>query len=139
MDQKFIVAIEEHKKDLLDKQEWELYFFIEALGGFVWTPSHLPESQGTTMARHAFGEKNEYYRALQDANIQKLSSFGVDPKSAHDLVNGEYWKWYAFWQQWHESLTKDQLLQLHDNAKHGLSVEEFLPQMQWNTRNCISA
>ena len=122
---------EEDKKTIEEMDEMSSYFLIDAIGGILWRVNH-DASHGRVEITPQMTEEMEYLREQQFHCLNQLGKFGVDPESANDRENGDYWKWFRHWDTWKKELTDEQW----DEFNHKMSQKEdcsaLLPTKKWN-------
>jgi len=99
---------ESEKNEILELDEVNTYFLIDECGAFIWRMNHemshgrIPEESHPAVQE----DVNNVYE-LQKFAVDNLGRFNVDPESAMDKENGEYWKWYRFWDNWKKGLSDE--------------------------------
>ena len=68
---------------------------------------------------------------LQKFVVDNLTRFGVDPESANDKKNGDYWKWYRFWDNWKKSLSDEDWETMNQLMKNNEPYDKYLPTGTW--------
>lgn len=125
--------LEETKKaEILEYNEVNTYFLIDECGAFIWHMSH--EMSHGRIPEEAIGDVNsdiENVREIQKFAVDNLMRFGVDPKSSEDRKNGDYWKWYRFWDNWKKELTNEEWENVSDALKNNKSFDKYLPKTTW--------
>jgi hypothetical protein len=122
---------EELKATLLSKNEVESYFIIDECGAFIWRMNH-EMSHGRVDNTEAVSKDIENVREIQQLVVDNLKQFGVDPESVKDHENGNYWKWYHFWDNWKKSLSDDDWDSVSRLMSNSEPFDEFLPKESWN-------
>ena len=114
---------EEEKAKLLEMTEYDSYFLIDECGAFMFRMSHdMAHSRIPKESHESINKDIINVRELQKFVADNLTRFGVDPESVKDRENGEYWKWYGFWDKWNA------MTQLMGK---GESIEKYLPEGTW--------
>jgi hypothetical protein len=124
--------MEENKKvDILAMNEVDTYFLIDECGAFIWRMNHEMAHGRIPQESHAAIDKDVVgVREVQQFAVDNLGRFGVDPESAKDS-DGDYWKWYRFWDNWKKGLSNgdwDAIMLLIKNKE---SYEKYLPEISW--------
>jgi len=126
---------EKEKKDILELNEINTFFLIDECGSFIWKMSE--EMKKGTIAQSSTGSVMfdiQNVRKVQQFAVDNLGRFGIDPKSANDKKDGDYWKWYRFWNKWKKDLSNKDwtkisiILSKEDNPE----LTKFLPTGKWN-------
>lgn len=124
--------LEKWKKEVQDLQEFELFLAIDGFGGILWRESHDYSDGRIEMSEEVFKENQEYYYSMQKECLPLLKKFGVDPDSAKDRKDGNYWKWHSFWKKWMNSFNRQDWIKFEKIHQEKKSVEEYLPKTKWN-------
>lgn len=123
---------EKQKTDILDMNEYDSYFLIDECGAFIWRMTHdMGHGRIPQESHEAIDEDIVGVREVQKFVVDNLMRFGVDPESAKDSENGDYWKWYRFWNNWKKGLSDedwDTITQLMSKEE---SIEKYLPEGTW--------
>jgi len=99
---------EQDKKDILSMDEPTSYFLVDECGMFLFRMNHdLADGRIPEEAKDRVLKDMMNIRVIQKFTVDNLDRFGVDPESAHDKENGDYWKWYKFWDEWKKALSED--------------------------------
>ena len=121
---------EEKKAKILEMTEYDSYFLIDECGAFMFRMNHDMAHDRIPQESHAeIQEDINNVGELQKFVVDNLTRFSIDPESAKDRENGEYWKWYRFWDSWKKGLSDedwDTMTQLMSKEE---SIEKYLP---WN-------
>jgi hypothetical protein len=96
---------DERKQQIQELDECNAYFFIDLIGGILWRTRH-DASHGRVNITPAMEQELVDMFEEQVFCIQQLSKFGVDPDSAKNRPNGDYWKWYEHWDNWKKAMQK---------------------------------
>ena len=125
--------IEESKKaELLKMNETETFFLIDECGGFIWRMNHEMSHGRIPIESHAgVHEDMMAVKELQQFVVDNLMRFGVDPLSAKDRENGDYWKWFGFWDKWRNGLSDEDWDNMIKLIKNNESYEKYLPETTW--------
>lgn len=121
---------EEDKVGISDLNEYESYFFIDECGAFIWRMSH-DMSHGRIPESSEIRNDIQKVAALQRFVVGTLTRFGIDPETAKDKPNGDYWKWFTFWDNWKKGLTDQEWNELNRKLENKESVEDMLPFGNW--------
>lgn len=112
--------------------EMMLYFFINAIGGIIWRTNHDIYSHGRYPMTPEIEQDLKDMSEKQVYCVSLLSKFGVDPESAKDRENGDYWKWFTHWDSWKKDMD-EQTWRIVDNKISKMEdVSEYLPKHKWN-------
>lgn len=124
--------ITEKRKELIENfDEVMSYFFIDSIGGFIWRANHDASHGRIEMTPELQQALNELHEE-QTLCVNQLTKFGVDPESAKDRANGDYWKWYGHWKNWVESMSDEQWNEIDRRMNNEEDITEFLPKIKWN-------
>jgi len=123
---------EEKKADILKMSEIDSYFLIDECGAFIWRMNH-DMAHGRIEHQHhaAIDEDIVGVRELQQFTVDNLQRFGIDPESAKDHENGDYWKWYGFWDEWKKGLSDEDWNAVQQLMNKNESYEKYLPKGNW--------
>ena len=98
---------EKQKEEFLSFDEVLSYLTINECGGFIWRMNHDVGHDRIPKEHHSDIQKDiNNIRELQQFVVDNLDRFNVDGKSANDN-DGEYWKWYRFWDNWKSQLSNE--------------------------------
>jgi hypothetical protein len=123
---------EEDKNNILKLNETDTYFFVDECGAFMWRMNHEMAHDRIPRESHAaIQEDIEHIRNLQRFAVENLMRFGVDPETAKDRPNGDYWKWYGFWDKWKKGMTDEEWKNLNKLMSEEKPIDEFLPKGNW--------
>jgi hypothetical protein len=125
--------IEENKKaDILKMGEVDTYFLIDECGAFMWRMNHdMAHGRIPQEAHAAITEDIAAVREIQQFAVDNLTRFGVDPESAKDRKNGDYWKWYGFWDDWKKGLSDEDWNSVNALMHQQQPYDKFLPKGKW--------
>jgi hypothetical protein len=125
--------IEENKKEeILKLNEVDTYFLIDECGEFMWRMNHEMAHGRIPQESHADIQENiDNVREIQVFAVNNLQRFGVDPESAKDIKNGDYWKWYNFWNIWKKGLSDEEWDAVNLLISKKESYEKYLPKNTW--------
>jgi hypothetical protein len=119
---------EQDKKDILGMDEATTYFLINECGLFLFRMNHdLADGRIPEESNEAVKTDMINIREVQTFTVENLQRFGVDPETVEDKENGDYWKWYTFWDKWKENLTDEQWKVVSTGE-----YKEYLPKAKWN-------
>jgi hypothetical protein len=124
---------EEEKKQIEEFDEAKLYFLIDMIGGIIWRTQHDIGHGRYTMTP-------EMHKGLEEISekqkfcLQQLQKFGVDPKSADDRPNGDYWKWFEHWHDWHHKMSDENWKKLDRRMNAEEDYTDLLPKCKWNEK-----
>jgi hypothetical protein len=122
---------DEQKTKLEGITECELYFTIDAIGGFLWRTGH-DISHGRYEMTEELREDIESLNEQQQYCLQQLTKFGINPESAKDRPNGDYWKWYGHWDDWKKEMDNNTWRIFEVKMSKGQDYSEMLPKHSWN-------
>ena len=126
---------EQDKKDILSMDEATTYFLINECGMFLFRMNHdLADGKIPEESIEAVKTDMINIREVQIFTVEHLDRFGVDPKSVEDKTEGEYWKWYTFWDEWKKNLTDDEWEVVASGE-----YKEYLPKTSWNEEDSSEA
>jgi hypothetical protein len=95
----------EDKKKVDEFDEVTAYFFIDMIGGILWRTNH-DASHGRITITPGMQEDLNKMREMQEYCVQQLDKFGVDPESAKNKPEGDYWKWFNHWHTWQHDMSE---------------------------------
>lgn len=122
---------DERKKEIEEFDEVKSYFFIDAIGAFTWRMSHDASHGRIDMTP-------ELQKALEDMHeeqvycAQQLTKFGVDHESVKNRPDGDYWKWYNHWHNWHQGMSDEQWNEVNSKMVKNEDISHLLPKNKWN-------
>lgn len=122
---------EEQKQEIEGLDECKLYFTIDGIGGIIWRTNH-DISHGRYDMTPEMEKDLEQLVEVQQHALQQLSKFGIDPESAKDRVNGDYWKWYRHWDNWKKEMSDEEWRNLDRKMSKQEDVSDMLPKTKWN-------
>lgn len=126
LDPKLMSAQE--KEDILSMDEVMTYFLVDECGAFLFRMSHDMSKGKIPEEKHeAIMSDLVNIRGLQKFTVENLQRFGVDPESAYDKENGNYWKWLTHWNDWKNGLSEEEWVKVSVG-----DYEEYLPKNKWN-------
>jgi hypothetical protein len=125
--------IEDNKKEMILKMgEVDTYFLIDECGAFMWRMSHEMAHGRIPQESHAAVQEDiNAVREIQVFAVDNLLRFGIDPESAKDRENGDYWKWYTFWDDWKKGLSDEDWNAVNLLISKKESYEKYLPKTTW--------
>ena len=125
--------IEENKKaEILEMGEVDTYFLIDECGAFIWRMNHeMSHGRIPEESHAAINEDIVNVHELQKFAVDNLMRFGVDPESTNDRKNGDYWKWYRFWDNWKKGLRDEEWDAVSNALQSKESYEKYLPKNTW--------
>ena len=119
---------DQEKEDILSMDEVMTYFLIDECGAFLFRMAHdmadgkIPEDAHETITTDLVN-----IRQLQKFTVDNLHRFDVDPESAYNKEDGDYWKWLNHWGDWKNNLTEEEWGKVSIGE-----YEEYLPKHKWN-------
>ena len=114
---------EQDQKDILSMDEATTYFLINECGAFLFRMNHdLADDRIPKESVEAVKTDMINIREIQLFTVENLQRFGVDPKSVDDKTEGDYWKWYTFWNKWEEEW----------KVVSTGEYKDYLPKAKWN-------
>ena len=123
---------EEKKAEILKLGEVNTYFLIDECGAFIWRMNHDMAHGRIPQETHAAIDKDIIaVRELQQFTVDNLQRFGVDPESAKDRKNGDYWKWYRFWDDWKKGLSDEDWNAVDELIRNNQPYDQYLPTEKW--------
>lgn len=122
---------EEEKLQIEELDECKLYFTIDGIGGIVWRTNHDISHDRYEMTEQLQKDINHLLEYQQEC-LHQLVKFGIDPESAKDRVNGDYWKWYKHWNNWKEGMSDEVWRALERKMKRKEDISDMLPKTKWN-------
>lgn len=111
--------------------ECEAYFMIDAIGGVIWRTNHDVGHGRYEMTDYMLEELKDLSEQ-QHYCLQQLTKFGVDPDSAKDRPNGDYWKWYHHWDNWKKEMDNDTWHIFDRKMSREEDYSDMLPKNKWN-------
>lgn len=124
----------EEVKTMIDEfNEYTAYFFIDMIGGILWRTNH-DASHGRLDITPETQKGMEEMREQQVYCVQQLTKFGIDPESAKDRPDGDYWKWFEHWHKWHHGMSAEQWLTVNSKLERNEDISEYLPKNKWNEK-----
>jgi hypothetical protein len=118
---------EQDQKDILSMDEATTYFLINECGMFLFRMNHdMADGRIPEEAHEGITKDMVNIREVQKFAADHLDRFGVDPESVEDKTEGEYWKWYTFWDEWKKNLTDDEWKVVATGE-----YKEYLPTTSW--------
>lgn len=122
---------EEKQKEIIDLNEVDTFFLIDECGAFIWRMNH-EMSHGRIPAEHIEGVNADIasVREIQVFTVNNLSKFDVDPVSVSDK-DGDYWKWYRFWDAWKKGLSDEDWNAVNTALQNKTDYEKYLPETTW--------
>ena len=126
--------MKEENKAKIDKfNEVISYFFIDTIGGFIWRTNHDAGHGRLTITPELQAELTDLSEQQQYC-VSQLSKFGVDPESAKNRPEGDYWKWFKHWNDWHHGMSDEEWYELDGKMGKEEDITEFLPKHKWNEK-----
>lgn len=123
---------EEEKTKILGLGEIDTYFMIDECGAFMFRMTHdMNKGRIPEESHDAIKKDVEGVRELQRFAVDNLTRFEIDPDSAKDKENGDYWKWYSFWDNWKKGLSDEDWRTVNRLMSNDESIEEYLPKGTW--------
>lgn len=123
---------EEEKAEIDAFDEMMLYFLIDALGGVIWRINHDIYSHGRYEMTPEIEADMKAMSEKQVYCVSLLTKFGIDPESAKDRPNGDYWKWFDHWNNWKKGMDDDTWRIVDRKLSKKEDVSEYLPKHKWN-------
>jgi hypothetical protein len=123
---------EQVKADIIKLDEIDTYFFIDECGAFMWRMNHdmahnrIPQEEHKTI-----DDEIAKIRILQKFAVDNLTRFGVNPETVNDRKNGDYWKWYHFWDDWKKGLSDKDWNEVNHLMLNNEPFDKFLPEGNW--------
>lgn len=118
---------EQDKKDILSMDEVTTFFLVNECGGFLFRMNHqLSDDKIPEESKEAVLKDMMNIRVVQKFTVDNLDRFGVDPTSVFDKENGDYWKWFKFWDKWKTNLKEEEW-----NAVSVGNYKDYLPKTTW--------
>ena len=122
---------EEDKKEIDELDEVKSYFLIDMIGGILWRTNHDAGHGRITITTEMQGELNDLSEKQQYC-VQQLTKFGIDPESAKNRPDGDYWKWFKHWKNWVEEMTDEVWSTFDNKMSNKEDYEDMLPKTKWN-------
>jgi len=121
---------EQDKKDILSMDEVTTYFLVNECGGFLFRMNHdLGHDKIPEESKEAVLKDMMNIRVVQKFTVDNLDRFGVDPVSVFDKENGDYWKWFKFWDKWKTDLSDEEWKQVSVG-----NYKDYLPKTSWKDK-----
>ena len=124
---------EEEKKRIDEFDEATTYFFIDLIGGIIWRTNHDAGHGRVVITPEMQAELTELSEQQQYC-VSQLGRFGIDPESAKNRPDGDYWKWFKHWNEWHHNMSSDEWYDLDKKMTDGEDYSAFLPKHKWNEK-----
>lgn len=122
----------EDEKAVIDGlDECKLYFTIDGIGGIIWRTGH-DISHGRYEMTPELQKDLERLAENQQYALQQLTKFGIDPESAKDRPNGDYWKWYTHWDNWKKKMSDEEWHNIDRKMLKNEDYSDLLPKTKWN-------
>jgi len=124
----------EEKNEIDGFDEVTSYFYIDLIGGIIWRTNHDASHDRLTITPEMQTEL-ERLSENQAYCVQQLIRFGVDPDSAQNRPDGDYWKWFQHWHDWHHSMSDNEWNELEELEEKMSDKEDYshmLPKHKWN-------
>jgi len=123
---------EQEKTEVLEMSEINTYFLIDECGAFTFRMNHEMAHNKIPKESHAaIQEDIDNVRELQKFAVDNLTRFNVDPETVNDREDGEYWKWYRFWDNWKKGLSDEVWNTINQLMANNKSIDEYLPKETW--------
>ena len=120
------------KNEILEMSETDTYFLIDECGAFIWRMGHDMAHDRIPQKLHQGVQKDiENIRIIQKFAVDNLMRFGIDPESSKDRKNGDYWKWYDFWNNWKKGLSDEDWKTVNQLMRNNESYDKYLPEGTW--------
>jgi len=107
------------------------YFYIDVIGGAIWRMNH-DVSHGRMIMTPKLQKEMKEICGLQQYCAQQLTKFGIDPKSAKNRPDGDYWKWYGHWDNWKKAMTDEEWQHFDSIMDKEEDYSDLLPKNKWN-------
>jgi len=124
-------GLEEGKVEINGFDELMSFMYIDAIGGIIWRTNH-DVSHGRYEMTDGMRAELTMMSQLQQYCVQQLSKYGIDPESAKDRPDGDYWKWFHHWNNWKEKLSDEEWQDFDMKMSAKEDYSEFLPKNKWN-------
>ncbi len=115
-----------NENEILSLSEVDTYFLIDSCGAFMWHMGHeMAHGRIPSEDHAAIQEEINKVSDLQKYAVDNLQRFGVDPASANDRENGDFWKWINFWNNWKNTMPDENwsaMNQLKEEKNHGINI-----------------
>lgn len=122
----------EQKTDILKMNETDSYFLIDECGAFMWRMTHdMSHGRIPKESHAAIQEDIDGIWEIQKFVVNNLMKFNIDPESAKDKKNGDYWKWFRFWDNWKKGLSDEDWNSIKQLMKNNESYDKYLPEGTW--------
>lgn len=123
---------ENNKEQVLGMNEVETYFLIDECGAYIWRMNHeMAKGRIPTEAHSDIQVDIMTVKEIQKFAVNNLMRFGIDPESANDRENGDYWKWYLHWDGWKKELSDEEWNTVNSLMAKRESYENYLPKNTW--------
>ena len=124
---------EKFKQEIQEMNDYQTFFLIDECGAFIWRMSHdLARGKITDDSDGSIRKDIENVKEIQMFAVNNLKKFGIDPESAKDKENGDYWKWYNHWNEWKKNMSDEDWRTLNWKLHCDEDVTELLPKNKWN-------
>lgn len=126
---------EQDKSDILAMDEVTTYFLVDECGMYLFRMNHdLADGRVPDESKEEVLKGMAEIRVIQKFTVDNLGRFDVDPESAFDKENGNYWKWYRFWSNWKNNLTDDEWKVVSTGE-----YQPYLPKTSWKDETSSEA
>ena len=124
--------MEEDRKELINGfDELTSYFFIDAIGGFIWRINHDASHGRIDISKEMQDDLNKL-SVEQQYCVSQLGRFGVNPESTKNRPDGDYWKWFRHWDNWKKNMSDEVWEEFDNKMSNKEDFSDMLPKHKWN-------
>lgn len=123
----------EDKTKIEGFDEVTAYFFIDMIGGILWRTNHDAGHGRITITPEMQNDLNKMAE-MQKYCVDQLQKFGIDPESAKNRPDGDYWKWFKHWNDWQHGMSEEVWEELDGKMSREEDVTDMLPKHRWNEK-----
>ena len=127
-----------NEKQIQNAKEYELYFWINQLGGQLFWIRH-EWADGRLDISYEDAKKEETLLEYRiEYLVYQLKKFGVkfesEPKVGEHIKkdNETYWKWFKFWNSHFEKMPHEEFKKFQFAHDNGQDLSDYLPKTKWN-------
>lgn len=111
--------------------EINTYFLIDECGAFTFINQEMAHNRIPKKSHAAIQGNIGNVNELQKFAVDNLTRFNVDPETVNDREDGDYWKWYCFWDNWKKGLSDEVWNTINQLIANNESIDKYLPKETW--------